>query len=76
MVPWIVVLSIYSFHRDLHIEICLIEVLISCVVGHIVAHMSNLVKLTVLIEILITIVHRIDLSGLNRDILNRHCVAL
>ena len=75
MVPWIVVLSFYSFHRDLHIEICLIEVLITGVVGHIIAHMSNLVKLTVLIEILITIVHLIDLSGLYRDMLNRHRVA-
>ena len=33
MVTRIVVLSFDSIHRDLHLEICLIEVLITCVVG-------------------------------------------
>ena len=75
MVTWIVILSFNAIHRDLSLEICLVEVLIAGVVGNVVVHMSNLVKLTVLIEVFLTTVHLIDLSCLYRDMLNWHRVA-
>ena len=74
MVTRIVVLCFNSIHRDLHLEICLIEVLITCVVGQIGVHRSNYVKLTVLIQanvnpmiskVILTTIHLFDLPRLH-----------
>ena len=81
MVTWIILLCFDSIHRDLNLKICLIEVLIACVVGHIAVHRSDLVKLPVLIhaeihaligEVILT-EHLFDLPGLH---LNLHIVPL
>ena len=77
MVTWIVLLNFYSIHWDLHLEICLIEVLITGVVGQSVVHRSDLVKLPVMIHAKVhTTVHLLDLSCVYLYLTIRHHIAL